>query len=153
MKRFARYACAASLFFAATILSAQQKTFDGNWQMDVSKSKVNDGRVVSMTILTVDNGIKITIKTKKGDAPEVVSEFVSKLNGKACEYDEGAHKSQLTVWYDGPTLNACKENGPADDVTSMWKFELSPDSKQIMTMKVSHYEPTAEDELLVFNKK
>jgi hypothetical protein len=143
---------AISLFFAAAILSAQQKTFDGNWQMDNAKSHVNDGRVVALTIATGGDGIKITMKTQKGDAKEIVSEFTSKLNGKACEMAEGNHKSKLTVWYDGPVLNACKEDGPADDVTSVWKFELAPD-KQTMTMKISHYVPAADDETIVFTKK
>jgi len=143
--------CAASLFFAA-ILSAQQKTFDGTWQMDPAKSTVNDGRVVTLTIATVSDGIKMAMKIKKSDGQEMSTEFTSKLNGKACEMAEGSHKSRLTVWYDGPTLNACKEDGPAGDVTSVWKFELAPD-KQSMTMKISHYEPVANDEALVFTKK
>jgi len=144
--------CVAALGFAAAILSAQQKTFDGNWQMDAAQTHVSDGRVVSLTIATISDGIKISMKIHKTDGTESTSEFVSKLNGKACEISEGSHKSKLTVWYDGPTLNACKEDGPPGDVTSVWKFELSPD-KQTMTMKISHYDPVADDETLVFNKK
>jgi hypothetical protein len=143
--------CAASLFLAV-VLSAQQKTFDGTWQMDPAKSTVNDGRVVSLVIATVSDGIKMTMKVKKSDGQEATSEFTSKLNGKACELAEGSHKSRLTVWYDGPILNACKEDGPAGDVTSVWKFELSSDN-QTMTMKISHYEPVANDEILAFTKK
>jgi hypothetical protein len=144
--------CVASLFFAAAILSAQQPKFDGNWQMDSAKSQVTDGRVVNLTIVTVADGIKMTIKTKKNDGEEVTSEFTSKLNGKACEMAEQGHTSKLTVWYNGPTLNACKENGPAGDVTSTWKFELSPD-KQSMKMTINHLDPAANDETIVFNKK
>ena len=59
--------------------------------------------------------------------------------------------SKLTVWYNGPTLNASKEGGPPTDVTSGWKFELGPN--KTMTMTVNHYEPTADDETLVFTKK
>ena len=142
---------AISLFFATTILSAQQKTFDGSWQMDSAKSHVSDGRVVALTIATVADGIKITMKTQKSGT-ETTSEFTSKLNGRACEMAEGNHKSKLTVWYDGPILNVCKEDGPVGDVTSAWKFELSPD-KQTMNMKISHYEPAADDETIVFTKK
>jgi hypothetical protein len=108
--------------------------------------------VVTLTIATTNNGIKMTIKTRKLDGQETTSEFTSKLDGKACEFAEGTHKSQLTVWYNGPTLNACKENGPVGDVTSVWKFELAPD-KQTMTMKISHYDPAADDETLAFTKK
>lgn len=140
-----------TVFFAA-LLSAQQRTFDGTWQMDTAKSHVSDGRVVTLTIATVDDGIKMTMKTRKSDGQETATEFTSKLNGKACEAAEGTHKSQITMWYNGPTLNACKEDGPVGDVTSVWKFELSPD-KQTMTMKINHYEPAADDETLVFTKK
>ena len=143
---------AVGLCFAGALLAAAPTTFDGSWQMDVAKSHVNDGRVVSMTIATADNAIKITMTTKKSDGQEVTSEFTSKLDGKSCEAAEGSHKSQITMWYNGPTLNACKEDGPVGDVTSVWKFDLSPD-KQTMTMKISHYEPAADDETLVFTKR
>ena len=143
---------AAGLFFAGALMAAPPATFDGSWQMDVGKSHVNDGRVVGMTIATAGNTIKITMTTKKGDGQEVTSEFTSKLDGKACEAAEGSHKSQITMWYNGPTLNACKEDGPVGDVTSVWKFDLSAD-KQTITMKISHYEPAADDETLVFTKK
>ena len=101
-------------------------------------------------IATSDNAIKVTLKTRKKDGQEVISQFSGQF-GNACEFVEGSHKSQVTFWYDGPALNVSKENGPPDDVTSLWKFELSPD-KQKMTMTISHYEPSAGDETLVFNK-
>ncbi len=150
--KFAGKACAVSLFLA-TLLLAQKPSFDGTWQMDTTKSHVSDGRVIGITIATVNNeAIKMTMNTKKGNGPETTVEFTSTLNGKSCEATEGTHKSQVTMWYNGPTLNACKENGPADDVTSVWKFELSPD-KQAMTMTIHHYEPAADDETLVFTKR
>jgi hypothetical protein len=144
--------CATSLVFTAALLAAQQGVFDGTWQMDTAKSKVSDGRVVTLTIASADSGIKLTMKTQKKDGQETTSEFTSKLNGKAAEFDEGDHKSQITVWYNGPTLNASKESGPPDDVTSAWKFELAPD-KATMTMTINHYEPAKDDETLVFTKK
>jgi hypothetical protein len=113
---------------------------------------VADGRVVTLTVASVDGGIKMTMKTQKKDGPETTSEFTSKLNGKAVEFAEGDHKSQITVWYNGPTLNASKESGPVGDVTSAWKFEMGPE-KGTMTMTISHYEPAADDETLVFTKK
>jgi hypothetical protein len=150
--KFAGKGCAASLFFAAALLCAAQATFDGTWQMDTAKSHVSDGRIVTLTFATVNDGVKMTIKIRKSDGQEITSEFTSKLDGKASEFAEGTHKSQLTVWYNGPTLNACKEKGPVGDVTSVWKFELGPDKKS-MTMKISHYEPAADDETLFFAKK
>jgi hypothetical protein len=146
-KRFA-----ASMVLTAALLTAAPGAFDGTWQMDTAKSKVSDGRVVALTIVSLDGGIKMTFKTHKGDGPETTAEFTSKLNGKAAEFAEGDHKSQITVWYNGPTLNASKEGGPAADVTSMWKFELGPE-KGSMTMTINHYEPAGDDETLVFTKK
>jgi hypothetical protein len=149
-RTFAAKGCAVSLFFAAPLLLAQQRTFDGVWQMDTAKSHVSDGRVVTLTIANTDKGIKMAMKIKKGDGPETTSEFTSKLDGKPCEFAEGDHKSQLTVWFNGPTLNASKEGGPPADVTSAWKFELAPD--KTMTMTISHYDPAGDDETLVFSK-
>lgn len=151
LRKFAVHGCAASLLFAAA-LSAQQHTFDGNWQMDAAKSHVNDGRTVALVIASVGGGIKMTLKTRKSGAEEVASEFLSKLDGKACDFEEGSHKSHLTMWFDGTALNASKEAGPPTDVTSMWKFEISPD-KQTLTLTINHYEPTADDETIVFTKK
>lgn len=152
VSKFTHLAYAVALFLSASVLMAQPKAFEGTWQMDSTKSKVLDGRVVTITIVSVGDGVKMSFKTKKGDGPEKVSEFTTKLDGKTCDLPEGDHVSQLTVWYDGSSLNASKEKGPATDVTSMWKWELSPD-KQTMTMKINHYEPAADDETLVFTKK
>jgi len=151
-RKFAVLGCAAFIFFAGTVLFSQQHTFDGNWQMDPAKSHLNDTRVVTMAIATVSDGINIHIKIKKNEGAEASSEFTSKLNGKACDFLEGTHKSQINMWYDGTSLNVSKEAGPAEDVTAMWKFELAPD-KRTLTLKINHYDPAAEDESIVFTKK
>ncbi len=151
--KFAGQGCVISLLLAGAIsLSAQQRTFDGAWQMDAAQSKMNDKRVLTVNIATLENGIKVTLKTQKSDGQETTSEFTSKLDGKPCDFAEGDHKSQITVWFNGPTLNASKEKGPAEDMTSMWKLELSP-NKETMTMTINHYDPAAADETIVFTKK
>jgi len=149
--KFAGKVCATCLFLAV-LVTAQQRTFDGTWQMDAAQSKVSDGRTVTLSIATLESGaIKMTMKTHKSDGQETTSEFTCKLDGKPCEFAEGSHKSKLTVWFNGPTLNASKEGGPPADVTSGWKFELGPNKQ--MTMTISHYDPAGDDETLVFTKK
>ncbi len=153
MIRLAGKGCVVSLFLAgAALVAQQQKTFDGTWQMDAARSKTNDNRVVSLTVATADNAVKVTMKIRKGDGPEVASEFISRLDGKPCDFLEGTHKSKITAWYNGPSLNATKEGGPAEDVTSAWKMELGPE-KDTMTMTINHYDPNGADETLVFTKK
>ena len=120
---FAANGCLISFLFAA-LLQAQQSSFDGTWQMDSAKSHVSDGRTVTVTIATVENGIKMTFKTRKSDGQEITSEFTSKLDGKPSEFAEGAHKWKITMWY----------NCPLD--------------RQMMTMTINHYEPAAADETL-----
>ena len=149
--RFIRLSLAGSVVLTGTLLFAQQHIFDGNWEMDAAKSHVKDNRSMTLVVTTVSDGIKMTFKTKKG-SDDSTSEFTTKLNGKACDFEEGSHKSQLTMWYDGSALDASKEQGPAEDVTSMWKFELSPD-KQTLTLTINHYEPAGDDEKIVFVKK
>ena len=151
--KFASKGCVLSFFLASALLAQQpQHTFDGTWQMDPAQSKVNDGRVVSLTITTTETSVKMSWKTHKSDGTDLASDFTSKLDGKPCEFAEGNHKSQLTVWFNGPTLNASKEGGPANDVAAMWKFEMGG-SKDTMTLTINHYEPAAADETLVFKKK
>ena len=151
-RQIARWIGVGSFLLAATILSAQQPSFDGSWQMVKEKSQLNDKRTVAVDIKSNTKTITMTLKTRKGeDSKETIAEFTATLNGKACQFEEGSHTSKITVWYDGPSLNVCKENGPADDATSMWKLDISPD-KQTMTMKISHYDPQAADETLVFAK-
>jgi hypothetical protein len=137
---------------ALPLFSADLKGFDGEWQMDLAQSHVLDGRTVTVVIAAAGNGVKMTMTAKKSDGKQITSEFTSKLDGKACDFDEGSHKSQLTLWFSGPSLNASKEKGPAEDVTAMWKFELAPD-KHGMTLTINHYEPAADDEKLIFTKK
>jgi hypothetical protein len=151
-QRLIRFGCTVALFLAATVLNAQQKAFDGEWQMNAAQSHVADGRSMTLIIASVDKGVKMTIKSKKVDGAETTAEFVSKLDGKPSDFDEGDHKSQITAWFDGSSLNASKEKGPPADVTSMWKFELSAD-KQTLTMTINHYEPAADDEKMVFTRK
>jgi hypothetical protein len=153
IRKIVRRGGAAYLVLAgAALLCAQQKIYDGTWQMDAAKSHVLDGRTMTLVVATVGGAIKMTITSKKSDGQETSSEFTSKLDGKACDFDEGSHKSQLTMWWDGSALNASKEKGPAADVTSMWKWELTPD-KQTLTLTINHYEPAADDEKIVFTKK
>jgi hypothetical protein len=145
----------AVLFCLSTaMLLAQQgqHIFDGTWQMDAAQSKVNDGRAVTVTITTLDKGVKVAFKTHLSNGTDTQSEFTSLLDGKPCDFVEGNHKSQLTAWYNGPTLNADKESGPPEDVSSMWKFEMGS-SKDTMTLTINHYTPAAADETLVFKKK
>ncbi len=144
--------CAASLLLSASLLFSQQKPIDGTWQMDAARSKVTDGRTMTLTVASGADGVKLTFKTRKSDGTESTSEVTNKLDGKPTDFDESGHKSQLTMWYSGAALNASKEKGPPTDITAMWKFELSPD-KQTLTMTINHYEPAADDEVIVFTRK
>lgn len=149
LQKFGYRGCAATIFLA-TLLSAQQpKALNGTWQMDTAKSHVSDGRTAIIIIGGDDKSVSLTMKIRKGDQPEVVSQFTCKLDGKPCDFTEGSHKSAVTVWFNGPALNFSKEKGPAEDTTSMWK--LSPDG-QTLTVEISHYEPAGADETWVFTK-
>jgi hypothetical protein len=65
--------------------------------MDTAKRHVSDGRAVTLTIANEDDGIKVTITTRKADGRETTTEFSSKLNGKPSDFAEGSHKSQIIV--------------------------------------------------------
>ncbi len=142
--------CGAML--GTAMLSAQTPNLAGNWQMDVSKSQVADGRSVSMAIATVANKIKLGATVRDKDGKETSVEFTCAADGKECELNEGGHKSKMSMWFSGDSLNVAKTDGPPGDVVNEWKLQMSAQGK-VLTLTVSHVDPTAPDETLVFSKK
>jgi hypothetical protein len=142
---------AAALLTAAT-LSAQAPNLSGTWQMDPAKSQVSDGRSVSLVIQSPGNKVKVdeTIHDKNGK--ETTADFTCAPDGKECEFNEGGHKSKMSMWFSGDSLNLAKTDGPPGDVVSMWKLQTSSEGK-VLTLTVNHIEPAGPDETLVFTKK
>lgn len=89
--------------------------------------------------------------TKRGDSV-VAAEFTCATNGKECEFDEGGHKSKVSLYFNGPVLVVFKTDGPENDSASQWNMQLGPDGK-LLTVTVSHILPAGKDETLVFDKK
>lgn len=133
-------------------LPAQTPKVAGTWQMDASKSQVLDGRSMSLVIESVANKIKVdaTIHDKAGK--ESTADFTCAPDGKECEFNEAGHKSKMSMWFNGDSLNVSKTDGPPGDVVDGWKMETSEEGK-VLTLVVSHIDPTAQDETLVFTKK
>lgn len=145
-------AVAAAIAFLPVMARAQTPNLSGTWQMDVAKSQVTDGRVVTLIIESSSGKLKLMRTEKSKSGPEVVSQFVCTVDGKECDYDEGGHKSKVMAWYVGPVLHVDKTNGPEGDVVDEWKFELAPGGKGL-TVAIGHLEPSGKDETLVFDKK
>ncbi len=155
MKRLAR---AASVFVGlalvvSEVLSAdsQSAPFTGTWEMNVNKSQLSDARSVTLTVQEIGDKIKIASSTKKGDSV-TSAEFTCPTNGKECEFDEGGHKSKVSLYFNGPVLVVFKTDGPENDSASQWNMQLAPDRK-LLTVAVSHILPAGKDETLVFDKK
>lgn len=81
----------------------------------------------------------------------VVSQFNCKIGGEQCEFDEGAHKSKVSLWYDGKTLVILKTDGPKEDEVTQWQLTLSPDGKTL-TVSMTHIVPSESPEKLEFQK-
>jgi hypothetical protein len=56
------------------------------------------------------------------------------------------------MWFSGDSLNVAKTDGPAGDVVDEWKLQTSPDKKSL-TLGVTHIDPDAPAETLLFSKK
>jgi hypothetical protein len=119
--------------------------------MDPAKSTVSDGRSVSLVVESAANKIKLgaTIHDKAGH--DTTANFSCAPDGKECEFKEGDHKSKMSMWFSGDSLNVAKTDGPTGDVVNEWKLEMSSGGK-VLTLTVTHIEPTAADETLVFSK-
>lgn len=130
---------------------AQTPKFTGTWQMNVPKSQVADGRIVTLVIDASATSVKVS-QTSKDKAGQETSTQFTVIVGKECEYDEGSHKSKLVAWYAGPALDVVKSEGPPGDVANQWTLQLSPD-QNTLTLTLSHIDPSAKDETLVFDRK
>jgi hypothetical protein len=153
-----RLACSATVLVGlalafAAVLSADSPgaPFTGTWEMNASKSQLSDPRSTTLVIQPAQDKIKITATTKKGDSV-VTTEFTCPTNGKECEFDEGGHKSKLSLYFNGPNLEIFKTDGPETDSASQWNMQAAPDGKSL-TIVVSHILPAGKDETLVFDKK
>jgi hypothetical protein len=120
--------------------------------MDAAKSQVSDGRSMSLVITGSANKIKVdaTIRDKAGK--ETAAGFVCAPDGKECDFDEGGHKSKMSMWFSGDALNVAKTDGPPGDKVDEWKLQTSSEGK-VLTLTVTHIEPAGPDETLVFSKK
>jgi hypothetical protein len=153
-----RLACAA-FFLAGLALvfptglaaDSQGAPFTGTWEMNAGKSQVSDARSTTLSIQEIGDKIKVASSTKKGESV-ITSEFTCAPNGKECEFDEGGHKSKVSLYFNGPVLVVFKTDGPESDSASQCNMQVSADGK-ILTATVSHILPAGKDETLVFDKK
>ncbi len=141
-----------SLLLAATILMAQNPNMTGSWEMDAAKSHVSDGRTVTLAIESMTNKLKVDSLIHDKAGKEVNADFTCAPDGKECEFNEGGHKSRVSMWFSGDSLNVAKTDGPAGDVVDEWKMQMSPDGK-VLTLSITHIDPDGPAETLVFNKK
>ena len=98
-------ALAAPLLFSL-VLSADsgRPDFSGAWQMNPTKSQIDDGRAVTLTIQKISDKIKLVRVVREKDGKEITSQFVCATSGGDCEFDEGEHKAKVSLWYDGKAL-------------------------------------------------
>ncbi|MBV8897659.1 MAG: hypothetical protein JO051_14195 [Acidobacteriaceae bacterium] len=137
---------------AVTLVWAQTPDMSGTWEMDAAKSKVTDGRAVTLVIESAGKKIKLLETSKNNAGKETTAEFTCAPDGKECEFVEGGHKSKMSMWFMGDSLNVAKTDGPPGDVVDEWKLQMSPGGKAL-TLTVTHIEPAGADETLAFSKK
>ncbi|MFL6351864.1 MAG: hypothetical protein ACJ74Z_08450 [Bryobacteraceae bacterium] len=144
----------AALLLLPSLVAADtgSPNFTGAWQMDAAKSQVLDGRLVTLTLESVSNKLKMVRVVKGKDGKEVTSQFVCGTGGTECEYDEGGHKAKVSVWYNGPALVVLKTEGLKEDASDEWTMKLSPDT-HTLTVALEHIDPTSKEETLVFSKQ
>ena len=119
--------------------------------MDASQSKVDDGQVVSLSIQDIGDKLKLVRVVRHADGKEITSQFTCAADGSNCDFDEGGHKSKVTMWYDGPALMILKSDGPKEDAIVQWKMQLAPDNSKL-TMGLTYLDPVSKTETVVFNK-
>lgn len=144
----------AALAFASALPAADDRPqLSGTWQLNPSKSKL-DSPVASIE-LTIQQGakdrIQFTRTVRLPDGKDAVSSFECTSGGPDCAFDEGGHKSKVSLWYQGAELVILKTDGPGSDEVSQWNLKRL--DKGTMQVSVSHITPAAADETMVFDSK
>ncbi|MBV8897374.1 MAG: hypothetical protein JO051_12740, partial [Acidobacteriaceae bacterium] len=99
-------------FVAVTLVWAQTPDMSGTWELDAAKSKVADGRAVTLVIESAGKKIKLSETSKSNGGKETTAEFTCAPDGKECEFLESGHKSKMSMWFMGDSLNVAKTDGP-----------------------------------------
>ena len=143
---------AAPLLAPSRLCAAAPPNFSGTWELDPAKSPDANGATITLTIEDGSGKITLQRSVHSKDGKEITSHFTCSPGGAECEYNDNGHKAKVSLWYNGPSLMILKTDGPKEDSTTQWKFELGPDGK-ILNVHCEHVEPAAKEEDNVFTKK
>jgi hypothetical protein len=149
--RLARAVLAAPLL-SFLAFAGSTPNFSGTWQLDAAKSPSAAGRTITYTIQDASGKINFTRIVRDGDGKETKSQFTCDTMGTQCDFDEGGHKTHVSLWFNGPALMIMKTDGPKEDAATQWKLELGPGGKSL-NVDVEHIDPTDKPETWVFDKK
>ncbi|MGH9581800.1 MAG: hypothetical protein ACRD4O_02550, partial [Bryobacteraceae bacterium] len=91
------------LFCSLLLAQPAPPNFSGNWQLDAAKSQTSSQNV---TLAIQEKASNIRFKRVVGETggKSVVSQFTCQIGGKQCDFDEGGHKANVSLWYDGSAL-------------------------------------------------
>ncbi len=151
----ARSACLVLPLLLSSFLLADdtKPNFTGTWILDAAKSQMIRGGEAIQLAIQDDSGKIQVIKTMRlADGKDVTSKFECEANGSNCVYEDGDHKAQVSLWYNGPALVVLKTDGPDDDKVSQSELVLSPD-QGTLEIDVTHIAPESKAETMVFTKK
>ena len=132
MKKNVILATIISLFLAAAVVSAQEKTIDfsGNWELDPQSSKLGgQSRIESMTMIVSQTGkeLKVETKTKHAFTPEAEVRSSEKSGNGMIRTNVGGNFGDVaqTVSYslDGVETKMEIPGIPIATTTSKAKFE------------------------------
>ena len=110
------------------------------------------GEAIQLAIQDDSGKIQVIKTMRLADGKDVTSKFDCEANGSNCVYEDGDHKAQVSLWYNGPALVVLKTDGPDDDKVSQSELVLSPD-QGTLEIDVTHIAPESKAETMVFTKK
>jgi len=132
--------------------SAGPPNFSGAWQLNAAKSQAVEGQAIALTIQDSSGKINFTRVVRDKDGKEETSQFACQTGGNQCDFDESGRKAKVSLWYDGPSLQILKTDGPKEDAVTQWSLKLSPDGNTL-TIELDHIDPTDKKQTMVFDKK
>lgn len=143
-------ACLAVLAVGAW--GADRPDLSGTWVLDTAHSPAAKVKTETLAIHQQSDAVQISDDTTESSGKEVKVDITCNTDGEQCKVKENGQATQVSFWYNGPTLIMMEQRHGNDYVTQK-KMRPSDDGKTL-NVEVVYIAPTGhKPETLTYEKR
>ncbi len=134
--------------------AADRASLNGTWVLDLSHSPEISGKVKSETlsINQKPDAVQVSEATTENSGKEVKIDIACNTEAQGCKVKENGQATQVSFWYNGPTL-IMMEQWHGNDYVTQKKLRPSEDGKTL-SMEVVYLAPVGrKPENLTFSRQ